>query len=204
MRFARCWCVGTTLSLSSSGRPTRPPAVLRTSAPTMTSCGTAVDMGTRWALSGRCCALEHPPTAHICLQPSSTPPSPVPPIVILRGAAFQEPQPEVYGYYGRTASPPPSSTTAGSGAWASTPAPQYSIENEQEGDEAAPGGGGGGGGGEGGGAQAKGPSETGAEVFVPDFGVPEGVAVPATFRQHMMMVGTARTAVRSPQVQYTP
>lgn len=26
---------------------------------------------------------------------------------------------------------------------------------------------------------------------------------PATFRQHMMMVGTARTAVRSPQVQYT-
>lgn len=38
---------------------------------------------------------------------------------------------------------------------------------------------------------------------MPDFGVPEGVVAPATIRQHMMMVGTARTAVRSPQVQFT-
>lgn len=44
--------------------------------------------------------------------------------------------------------------------------------------------------------------ETGEdEAFVPDFRVPEGVAVPPTPRQHVMMVGTARTTVRSPQVR---
>lgn len=39
------------------------------------------------------------------------------------------------------------------------------------------------------------------EEFVPDFGVPEGLVAPSSVRQHMMMVGTARTAVRSPQVR---
>lgn len=118
----------------------------------------------------------------------------------------------MYGYYGRTASPPPlppSSTTttaaAGSGAWASTPAPHHSVENDQAAgsasvDEAPPAEAGG----EGGGARPTGASADGAEDFVPDFGIPEGVVVPSTVRQHMMMVGTARTAVRSPQVQYSP
>lgn len=135
---------------------------------------------------------------------------PIPPLS--RAApVFQEPQPEVYGYYGRTASPPPSSSTTGSGAWASTPAPHYSVENDQnrvmaggfaDGDETAAGarGGVGGGGGGGEGAQPKGAGAEGAEAFVPDFGVPQGVVAPATVRQHIMMVGTARTAVRSPQV----
>eukprot|EP00752_Nemacystus_decipiens_P013791 g12244.t1 len=121
------------------------------------------------------------------------------------GLGDDEDDPEVYGYYGRTASPPPpppSSTTFGSGAWAPTSAFQDSVENEQDGDEAAsatPGGVGEGG--EDGGAQPKAPSADGTEAFVPDFGVPEGVVIPATVRQHMMMVGTARTAVRSPQLE---
>ncbi|CAM9550296.1 unnamed protein product, partial [Choristocarpus tenellus] len=36
--------------------------------------------------------------------------------------------------------------------------------------------------------------------FVADFVVPEGVVVPRFNKQHAMMVGTARTTVRSPQV----
>eukprot|EP00903_Cladosiphon_okamuranus_P016054 g14821.t2 len=119
----------------------------------------------------------------------------------------EEPQPEVYGYYGRTASPPRSSVATGSGAWASTPAPQYSVDSRREGDEsaasAAASGAAGGAGGDGGGGQARGEgaSADGAEAFVADFAVPEGVVAPATIRQHMMMVGTARTAVRSPQLE---
>jgi len=120
----------------------------------------------------------------------------------------QEPEPEVYGYYGRTASPPPASTATGPGAWAATPAPQYSVDNNNDNDNDN--------GREGtvgvsanvGEAQAQaeksgagaGAGVDGAEEFVPDFAVPEGVVAPSTVRQHMMMVGTARTTVRSPQV----
>lgn len=43
----------------------------------------------------------------------------------------------------------------------------------------------------------------GDEDFVPDFGVPDGVSIPSSYRQHIMVVGTARTAVRSPQVRNT-
>ena len=38
------------------------------------------------------------------------------------------------------------------------------------------------------------------EEFIPDLDVPAGLVTPSSIRQHMMMVGTARTAVRSPQV----
>lgn len=38
------------------------------------------------------------------------------------------------------------------------------------------------------------------EAFVADFEMPEGLMLPPSYRQHVMMVGTARTAVRSPQV----
>lgn len=54
----------------------------------------------------------------------------------------------------------------------------------------------------GGSEPAKGAGGDHVEEFVADFGIPEGLVAPATVRQHMMMVGTARTAVRSPQVQY--
>lgn len=103
----------------------------------------------------------------------------------------------MYGYYGRTASPPP----VARGAWSATPGPQHSVDGGLVASPAAPL-----------------PSAAGAlgvavssegdaskgeedEAFVPDFGVPLGVAVPPTVRQHMMIVGTARTTVRSPQVR---
>lgn len=41
----------------------------------------------------------------------------------------------------------------------------------------------------------------GDEGFVPGFAVPAGVLVPSSVRQHLMMVSTARNAVRSPQVR---
>lgn len=105
-----------------------------------------------------------------------------------------------------------SSATTGSGAWAATPAPHYSVESDQGGvlapgstgdDGAAAGGGGGAGGVEGEGAQLEDARVDGSGAFVPDFVVPDGLVAPSTVRQHMMMVGTARTAVRSPQVQDT-
>lgn len=115
-----------------------------------------------------------------------------------------QPQPEVYGYYGRTASPPPGSGSNGRGAYAATPAPQYSVDSDQQAvPETDPGAAANTG--ESSRAPAKvaaaGGGVDGAEEFVPDFGVPLGLVAPSTVRQHMMMVGTARTAVRSPQVR---
>lgn len=104
----------------------------------------------------------------------------------------------MYGYYGRTASPPPGSGTNGRGAWATTPAPQFSVDSDQQAASSA---------GAGTSESSGAPSKTtaaggvdGSEEFVPDFGFPQGLVAPSTVRQHMMMVGTARTAVRSPQV----
>ncbi|CAM9837811.1 unnamed protein product [Laminaria digitata] len=117
----------------------------------------------------------------------------------------EEPPPEVYGYYGRTAAPP----TSTRGVYAATPAPEdqdgvsgganggVSVSSGAPGavdGDKSPEAGVRGHGGE----AAQAPK---VEVFVPDFGVPQGVAVPATTRQHIMMVGTARTAVRSPQLE---
>ncbi|CAM9218740.1 unnamed protein product, partial [Hapterophycus canaliculatus] len=115
----------------------------------------------------------------------------------------EEPQPEVYGYYGRTASPPPGSGTNGRGAWAATPAPQYSVDSDRpavppEGTDAGTSTGESSGGAP---KAAVAGGVDGAEEFVPDFGVPQGLVAPSTVRQHMMMVGTARTAVRSPQLE---
>lgn len=98
----------------------------------------------------------------------------------------------MYGYYGRTASPPP---TTARGMWAAIPAPQEAMEEKAGGVVGEVGGGVDGGDGE--------VAKTGGDdkTFVPDFGVPEGIVIPSTSRQHVMMVGTARTAVRSPQVR---
>ena len=112
----------------------------------------------------------------------------------------------MYGYYGRTAAPPPSSAR---GAYAATAPPE-----DQDGVGAGASGGVSLSGGPPGTVDGDNKSpEAGVsgdvgdaaqaakvEIFVPDFGVPRGVAVPPTSRQHIMMVGTARTAVRSPQV----
>ncbi|CAM9438846.1 unnamed protein product, partial [Scytosiphon promiscuus] len=119
------------------------------------------------------------------------------------GDEEEEEQPEVYGYYGRTASPPPGSGSNGQGAWAATPAPQYSVDSEgQAGASAGAGAVSDAGESSGGASKATAPGGVdGAEEFVPDFGVPQGLVAPSTVRQHMMMVGTARTAVRSPQLE---
>lgn len=111
-----------------------------------------------------------------------------------------EPEEAVYGYYGRVAGPSPPSVTMGSYAAVSNPdntIHEFSASSKALGsdaglagvDDAGVGG-------------QSGDSECGEddEVFVPDFGVPGGIAVPSTPRQHIMMVGTARTAMRSPQV----
>ncbi|CAM9527992.1 unnamed protein product, partial [Ectocarpus sp. 12 AP-2014] len=115
------------------------------------------------------------------------------------GDEEEEEEPEVYGYYGRTASPPPTSANAGRGAWATAqpPPPPADADPPPAPAAVAAGDGAGGGGSE----PTKGAGGDQFEEFVADFGIPEGLVAPATFRQHMMMVGTARTAVRSPQLE---
>lgn len=108
------------------------------------------------------------------------------------------PQEEVYGYYGRVASPPPPPTSTTRGSYSAIrhldnhqevlPSEEMPASASELADVAEGGGGGG--------AEAAGDDET----FVPSFEVPEGVAVPSSPRQHIMIVGTARTTVRSPQV----
>lgn len=109
----------------------------------------------------------------------------------------------MYGYYGRTASPPPSAL----GTWGATPGPQHTVGGDVQLEEAVLASG------ALGSVVADGASGVveskegeklkagGDEDFVADFIVPEGVVIPASVRQHIMMVGTARTAVRSPQVR---
>lgn len=103
-------------------------------------------------------------------------------------------QSEVYGYYGRTAQPP--SPAPARGTWAAIPGPQHSSE-EKPGGVHGEAGAGGGESTEGEATRVSGDDE----AFVAEFGLPEGMVVPPTSRQHMMIVGTARTAVRSPQVR---
>ncbi|CBJ28972.1 conserved unknown protein [Ectocarpus siliculosus] len=115
------------------------------------------------------------------------------------GDEEEEEEPEVYGYYGRTASPPPTSANAGRGAWATAQPPPPSADADPPPAPAAVAVGDGTGGG--GSEPTKGAGGDQFEEFVADFGIPEELVAPATFRQHMMMVGTARTAVRSPQLE---
>lgn len=112
-------------------------------------------------------------------------------------AISHEPLPEVYGYYGRTASPPP----VARGAWSATPAPEESAYGV--GDENHLGSGSAGRDGSSAGVVegVEAVKAAGDEEFVPDFGLPEGLVLPSSVRQHVMMVGTARTAVRSPQAR---
>lgn len=92
----------------------------------------------------------------------------------------------MYGYYGRTASPP----RAARGAWSATPAHQTPVDGSEISSEVV---------------EAERHENVskgkGDEGFVPDFAVPAGVLVPSSVRQHLMMVSTARNAVRSPQVR---
>lgn len=108
----------------------------------------------------------------------------------------------MYGYYGRTSGRPdhppvtrgsyaaighPDKSGLGSGSPDEGPGSVSGLASPVEGDEEA------------GAADDEAVGED--EAFVPDFRVPEGVVVPPTPRQHVMMVGTARTTVRSPQVR---
>ncbi|CAM9719330.1 unnamed protein product [Sphacelaria rigidula] len=112
------------------------------------------------------------------------------------------PQEEVYGYYGRTSGRPdhppvtrgsyaaighPDKSGLGSGSPDEGPGSVSGLASPVEGDEEA------------GAADDEAVGED--EAFVADFRVPEGVVVPPTPRQHVMMVGTARTTVRSPQLE---